>query len=54
MIPIVTRLYALAVPGTSDLLVIDGDTIYALEAGGEKDVFEKDIPYVLKAFATLD
>jgi len=35
-------------------LVVDGDTIYALEAGGEKDVFEKDIPYVLKAFATLD
>jgi hypothetical protein len=34
-------------------IVVDGGSIYALEAGGEKAVFEKDLPYVLKAFGTL-
>ena len=34
-------------------IVVDGGTIYALEAGGEKAVFEKDLPYVLKAFSSL-
>ena len=35
-------------------LVVDGGTIYALEAGGEKDVFEKDLPRVIEAFGTLN
>jgi len=35
-------------------IVVDGSTIYALEAGGEKAVFEKDLPFMLRAFATLD
>ncbi len=35
-------------------LVVDGSDIYALEAGGEKEVFAKDIPKILEAFATLD
>ena len=35
-------------------IVVDGSTIYALEAGGEKTVFEKDLPNVIKAFGTLD
>ncbi|MBN2498865.1 MAG: hypothetical protein JXR96_30020 [Deltaproteobacteria bacterium] len=35
-------------------LVVDGDEIYALEAGGEKAVFNKDVPRVLEAFATLN
>ncbi|MBW1811163.1 MAG: hypothetical protein JRJ87_23430 [Deltaproteobacteria bacterium] len=35
-------------------IVVDGSTIYALEAGGEKAVFEKDLPFMLKAFATLN
>jgi len=29
-------------------------TIYALEAGGEKAVFEKDLPRVIEAFGTLN
>ncbi len=35
-------------------LVVKGRKIFALEAGGEKAVFEADIPVVVKAFATLD
>lgn len=35
-------------------LVVDGGDIYALEAGGEKETFAKDLPAVLAAFATLD
>ncbi len=35
-------------------LVIDGDDIYALEAGGEAEVFGDDVERVLAAFATLD
>jgi len=35
-------------------IVVDGRSLYALEAGGEKDVFEKDLPKVKRAFATLD
>jgi hypothetical protein len=35
-------------------LVVDGETIYALEAGGEKAVFEKDLANILKAFGTLN
>jgi len=35
-------------------IVVDGGTIYALEAGGEKAVFEKDLPRVLEAFNSLN
>lgn len=35
-------------------LVVKGRSIYALEAGGEKGVFEADIPRLVKAFASLD
>ncbi len=35
-------------------LVVDGGDIYALEAGGEKNTFDKDLPAVLAAFASLD
>jgi hypothetical protein len=34
-------------------IVVDGGTIYALEAGGEKAVFVKDLPDVIKAFSSL-
>ncbi len=35
-------------------IVVDGSTIYALEAGGEKAVLKKDLPYLIKAFSTLN
>ncbi len=35
-------------------LVIDGDDIYAIEAGGETELFKDDVERVLAAFATLD
>ena len=35
-------------------IVVDSKILYALEAGGEKEVFERDLPKVKKAFATLD
>jgi len=35
-------------------LVVDGRDIYVLEAGGEKEPFEPDVPRIVKAFETLD
>ncbi len=35
-------------------LVVKGRKIFALEAGGEAEVFEADVPRVVKAFASLD
>ena len=35
-------------------LVVDGGDIYALEAGGEKEVFGKDLPRIIEAFSTLN
>ncbi len=35
-------------------LVVDGRRIFVLEGGGEKDVFEPDVPKLVKAFGTLD
>jgi len=35
-------------------LVVDGRKIYVLEAGGELEFFEKDVPRVVQAFSTLD
>ena len=35
-------------------LVVKGRDIFALEAGGEKGIFEADIPRVVEAFASLD
>jgi hypothetical protein len=35
-------------------LVVDGRKIYVLEAGGELEFFENDVPKVVQAFATLD
>lgn len=35
-------------------LVIEGRRIYALEAGGEVEHFQKDLPRVIQAFGTLD
>jgi len=35
-------------------LVVDGTKIYVMEGGGEKDAFAKDVPNLVKAFATLD
>jgi hypothetical protein len=35
-------------------IVVDRGTIYALEAGGEKAVFIKDLPRVIEAFGSLN
>jgi len=35
-------------------LVIDGRKVYVLEATGEKEAFEADVPKVVQAFGTLD
>ncbi len=35
-------------------LVVDGRKIYVLEATGEKETFEADVPKVVQAFGTLD
>jgi hypothetical protein len=35
-------------------LVVDGRKIYVLEATGEKETFEADVPRVVQAFGTLD
>jgi len=35
-------------------LVVKGEDIFVMEAGGEKALFEPDVPKIVKAFATLE